>query len=315
MKYLMILIILHAQLSFAQSLNYENKESSKIEILFQIKNDFNLPPMGLLAILEDKRAITKASNDLGYTHGVELEASMIEVSKHSESQWKIIAISDLFEMPADPNKSYNSPKGDHLNVHFTERDVFAIQRLLKDLDTGMFVQGSLGISILNSNSMTIGSSGQQEAFHQFNSQFNPNQGTYVYVDDNQGVRVSGFVSFALGMADAVIKTGDFTLKASLSESTQLKTSQEIITEALYADVSVEHSIKKSKLKFKIAAQAVFHNLGTEFTPSAKFTFERKKWAIDSIIYFPMGSLQNEVLYNKDPEPYTALGFHYYFTRK
>lgn len=311
-----------SKFSFSQVLYNPNHSSinqptktTRVEVLFQIRNDLNLPPMGLLAILENSDAITRASNDLGFTHGVNMEASMIEISKSTEKRWQIIAISDLFEMPADPSKSYNSPKGESLEVHFTERDVFQLKRMIRDIDTGMMISGGVGIMILNSEHISIGATGQQKYFHTLNSQINDSQGNYIYIPDGKGVRVTGIMNFAIGMADALIHSGEFTFKASLIEETRFKTYKAKFSQVLYADVSVEHKFLKGRLQLRTGAQVYFHSQGTQYTPSAMLTYSRKKWAIDSIIYFPLGRLQNDVNYNLDPEPFSGLGIRYFFTKK
>lgn len=318
---LIALLVLHPRFVFSQAITSNHNTSSdpkpkttRIEILFQIRNDINLPPMGLLAILESSDAITRASNDLGFTHGVQIETSMVEISKSTEKKWQIIAMSDLFEMPADPTKSYDSPKGDHLEVHFTERDIFQIKRMIRDIDTGMMVSGSIGVMILNSENITIGASGQQKNFHSLSSQFNNSQGNYIYIADGKGVRVTGIMNFAIGMADAIIHSGEFTIKTSLIEETRIKTYKAKISQIIYGDVSVEHKFLKGTLRFKAGTQVYFHSLGTQITPSFMLTYTRKKWAIDSVIYFPKGKLQNDVLYNQDPEPYSGLGIRYFFNR-
>ncbi len=291
-----------------------SQEAQNIEILFKIKNDINLPPMGLLAVIRDSRAIVKASNDLGYTHGVDVEASMVEVGRHSEKRWEIIAVSDLFEMPVDPNQPYSDPKPDHMPVHFTERNIFELKRLLRDLDTGAMISGSVGVMVLNSQALSIGASGQQEVFHNFTRNFNSGQGDYVYLPDGQGVRVSGFIAFALGISDALLSGGAFEIRGSVLEESRLHTLADESTEEIKTDVSIAHEMCGGKLKLKIGNFILFHSQGTQYTPFASLQYVRKRWAIDSSIYFPLGKLQNNVLYNKDPEPYSALGIRYFISR-
>lgn len=276
-----------------------------LKVMRRVTNDYLIAPAGLLGLLG--RGVSGLDgDDLGYTHGAELEVSGAGPRGFN---YTFHAGSDLYTKPTGEKRG-RGPDGHFIvPIFFTQRSVLSGAADNFEGRDGLKWKLGAGVRVLDSERAAgVGAKGQQVAFHKL-SKAKGHQVEYIYRPDGLGVRAAVFMQAALGYGRTLAERGAFALKSlAFAEPTVFATGGGSSLK-LHAELSASLEKLRSKTSVVAGAGLIAHDEGVQSDLSFGVSYGRRRWGLESKVHFPGGELANEVGYNWDNAPYSSLALY------
>lgn len=284
------------------------RSSDKVKVLLRVNNDAIFTPQGILAFAVDPHVadIDAKGMDVGYTHGTELEVSKTDSRGRT---YRLHAGTNLYALPTGEPITRGKDGHPIIPINFTEENIFSASADNLDGPDGLKWKGGAGIRILNSDHVTsAGATKQQVVFHK-TMDAKGMQPEYVYRPDGRGVRTAPFVEGAVGYTHTLSTKGSRTVRTQSYVEPQIFPTTDASNVKVHSELSLRIRRKKSLIKAVVGADAIAHKDGVALLPAVTLAYERRKWGVETMAAFPVGSLQNSVNYNWDRAPYNSLGIY------